>query len=49
MIEEQMGEVIVTMNSKKKFKALPLFLRLFENSWRQRWIENILKTLPGKF
>jgi hypothetical protein len=47
MIEEQMGEVIVTMNSKKKFKALPLHLRLFENSWRQRWIENILKTLPG--
>jgi hypothetical protein len=34
--EEQMGEVIVTMNSRNKFKAL-LHLRLFENSWRQRW------------
>jgi hypothetical protein len=32
--EEQMGEVIVTMNSRNKFKALPLLhLRLFENSW----------------
>jgi hypothetical protein len=45
--EEQMGEVIVTMNSKKQVQALPLLhLRLFENSWRC-WIENILKTLPG--
>jgi hypothetical protein len=47
--EEQMGEVIVTMNSRNKFKALPLLhLRLFEKiPGANAGIENILKTLPG--
>jgi hypothetical protein len=46
--EEQMGEVIVTMNSRNKFKALPLLhLRLFEKFLHNAGIENILKTLPG--
>jgi hypothetical protein len=35
--EEQMGEV-VTMNSKKQVQGITTIdLRLFENSWRQRW------------
>jgi hypothetical protein len=46
--EEQMGEVIVTMNSKKQVQGITtIALRLFENSWHNAGIENILKTLPG--
>jgi hypothetical protein len=41
--EEQMGEVIVTMNKKQVQGITTIDLRLFENSRRQRWIENILK------
>jgi ribosomal protein S5 len=43
-----MGEVIVTMNSKKQVQGIttiaPEVIRKF---LRQRGIENILKTLPG--
>jgi hypothetical protein len=46
--EEQMGEVIVTMNSKNKFKALPLLPWGYSKiPGANAGIENILKTLPG--
>jgi hypothetical protein len=36
--EEQMGEVIVTMNSRNKFKGITTIdLRLFEKFLSQRW------------
>jgi ribosomal protein S5 len=48
MIEEQMGEVIVTMNSKKQVQGIttiaPEVIRKFLHN---AGIENILKTLPG--
>jgi ribosomal protein S5 len=46
--EEQMGEVIVTMNSKKQVQGIttiaPEVIRKF---LANAGIENILKTLPG--
>jgi hypothetical protein len=38
MIEEQMGEVIVTMNSKKQVQGITTTCWGYsKNSWRQRW------------
>jgi hypothetical protein len=37
--EEQMGEVIVTMKARNKFKALLLHLRLFEKFLEPTLIE----------
>jgi hypothetical protein len=45
--EEQMGEVIVTMNSKKQVQGITIAPEVIQNSCANAGIENILKTLPG--
>jgi hypothetical protein len=48
MIEEQMGEVIVTMNSKKQVQGITYCTWGYsKNSWHQRWDWKYFKTLPG--
>jgi ribosomal protein S5 len=44
--EEQMGEVIVTMNSKKQVQGITTF-EVIRKIPGNAGIENILKTLPG--
>jgi hypothetical protein len=46
--EEQMGEVIVTMNSKKQVQGTTIAPEVIRKIRRQRWDRKILqKTLPG--
>jgi hypothetical protein len=47
--EEQMGEVIVTMNSKKQVQGITTIAPEVIRKLRQRWIENIENAARRKF